>query len=357
MWLLVMAALSLSPAGYAWASGGECKGSGGLEYICGPRNAEDILPLGHSRWLVTSGMDGSLEKSGASGHLYLVDSRSKTYEEFFPGEHPAFRQDKQMFPGCPGPINPKNFSAHGIDLREQSSGRYRLYITSHGEREAIEVFDIDASGDKPTIAWTGCVPLPETMWPNSVVILPDGGFITTKFSDPTRPESFTDIMQGKPTGAVYEWHPGGQLTKIPGTELSGPNGIVLSPDQRWLYVAVSGTHEVVRLDRTATPVTSKSVTIGIRPDNIRWGEDGMLYAVGDNYAPYAQCQALPCGIGWSVIRIDPQTLSAVRVIAAGEDTAIAAPSVAIPVGDTFWIGTFIGDRIGYMPRPAAPARH
>ena len=112
LYLLLITVLFLLSAGSAWA-GGECKGSGGLEYICGLQNAEDMLQLGHSRWLVTSGMDGSLEKSGASGHLYLVDSRSKTYEEFFPGKHPVFRQDEQMFPGCPSPINPKNFSAHG----------------------------------------------------------------------------------------------------------------------------------------------------------------------------------------------------------------------------------------------------
>jgi hypothetical protein len=350
LYLFLMFALFLLSEDSAWA-GGECKGSGGLEYICGLQNAEDILQLGHSRWLVTSGMDGSLEKTGAPGHLYLVDSRNKTYEEFFPGAHPVFRQDRRMFPGCPGPINPKHFSAHGIALREQSAGLYRLYITSHGEREAIEVFDIDARGDKPAIAWTGCVPVPETMWPNSVVILSDGGFVTTKFSDPTNPEDFTNIMKGKITGAVYEWHPGGKLTEIPGTRLSGPNGIAMSPDERWIYVAVSGTHEVVRYDRMARPVTGKSVEISIRPDNIRWGDDGMLYTTGDNYAPYSECPALPCGIGWSVIRIDPRTLSAVRVTGAGEDAAIKAPSVAIPVGNLFWIGTFAGDRIGYMPRP------
>lgn len=334
---------------------GDCRDTGGLKYICGPQNAEDILPLGDTRWLVTSGMDGSLANTDAPGHIYLVDRRTRTWEEFFPGAHPVYRQDRQMFPDCPGPINPKKFSAHGIALQERSAGRYRLYITSHGEREAIEVFNIDADGDngagKPAIAWTGCVPLPETMWPNSVAILSDGGFVTTRFSDPTRPDDFDKIMRGKTTGSVYEWHPGGKLTEVPGTALSGPNGIAVSKHERYMYVAASGTHEVVRFDRSAAPVTKKSVEITVRPDNIRWGDDGMLYTTGDNYVPYSKCSALPCGVGWSIIRIDPRTLSATRVAGAGEDTAIPAPSVAVPVGDYFWIGSFAADRIGYMPRP------
>jgi hypothetical protein len=61
------------------------------------QNAEDILQLGHSRWLVTSGMDGSQQKSGAPGHLYLVDYRNKTYEEFFPGAHPVIIGDRPRF--------------------------------------------------------------------------------------------------------------------------------------------------------------------------------------------------------------------------------------------------------------------
>ena len=356
LYLVLLTALFMLSANPARADG-YCKASGGLKYICGPQNAEDILQLGHTRWLITSGMDGSQQKTGAPGHIYLVDSRNKTYEEFFPGVHPVFRQDRRMFPDCHGPINPKKFSAHGIALRERSAGRYRLYITSHGEREAIEAFDIDARGGKPAIAWTGCVPLPKTMWPNSVVILSDGGFVTTKFSDPTKPDDFDKIMRAKITGSVYEWHPGGEVTKIPGTALSGPNGIAISKDDRWIYVAVSGTHKVVRYDRTARPVTAKSVTISIRPDNIRWGDDGMLYTVGDNYVPYSECAALPCGVGWSIIRIDPRTMSAKRVAGAGEDTAIPAPSVAVPVGNEFWIGSFAADRIGYMPRTAASGRN
>ena len=347
----VFTGLMLTLFGHTATADEDCRSSGDLGYVCGPQNAEDALQLGASQWLVTSGLDGSLMKTDTPGHIYLVNHREKSFEVFFPGTSPVFKQDMKTFADCPGPINPEKFSSHGLALKEKSAGQYRLYMTSHGEREAIEVFDIDARGGKPAIAWAGCVLLPEKMWANSVAILSDGGFVTTKFMDPTLPDAFAVIMQGKISGAVYEWHPGGKVTEIPGTALSGPNGIAVTPDDRWMYVAATGTRQVVRFDRAANPVAGKSVEISVRPDNIRWGGDGMLYTVGGNYVDPAECPGFPCPTGWSVIRIDPKTLAATRVTGVDKTVPMQAASSVIPVGNEFWIGVYAGDRIGYLPRP------
>jgi len=256
-----------------------------------------------------------------------------------------------MFGDCPGPLNVENFSAHGLALREQAPNRYKMYMTSHGEREAIEVFDVDARGTKPSIAWRGCVLLPERTSSNSVAILADGGFVTTKMMDPTDPEGFGAILAGRISGNVYEWHPGGEVEAVPGTELSGANGIELSPDDRWMYVAAIGSREIVRFDRTARPAAKETITIGVRPDNLRWTDDGTLYTVGGNYVPPEQCANPPCATGWSVIEIDPQTLEATRVTGADQNAALQGASTAIAVGEEIWIGTFRGDRVGYLPRP------
>ena len=343
--------------GYPAMADEDCQSSGDLGYVCGPQNAEDALQLGNSQWLITSGLDGSFTKTDIPGHIYLVNHREKSFEVLFPGTDPVFKQDMKMFADCPGPINPEKFAAHGLALKAQSADRYRLYMTSHGEREAIEVFDIDARGDKPAIAWMGCVLLPEKMWANSIAILSDGGFVTTKFMDPTVQDAFAGIMQGNISGSVYEWHPGGKVTEIPGTALSGPNGIVVSSDDRWIYVAATGTHEVVRFDRTANPVTRESTEVTVRADNVRWGDDGMLYTVGGNYVDPADCPSMPCNTGWSVISIDPQTLSAKRVTGVDQTAALQGASSVVPVGNEFWIGTYGGDRIGYMPRSAASGKN
>lgn len=320
----------------------DLRNSGDLKIIKGPQNAEDILPIGDSQWLVTSGMNGQTSGSNISGHLYLVNGKEKTFEELFPGKSPTFDHDKKMFSECPGPINPQNFSSHGLSLKKQPAGNYRLYMTSHGEREAIEVFDIDIRGEKPAISWTGCVPLSEDIMANSVAILSDGGFVTTKFHDPTIPNSMMSIVQGKLTGGVHEWHPGEEVKAIPGTELSGANGIEVSPDDRYVYVAAFGSREIVRFDRTKSPVALKKVKINIMPDNIHWGKDGLLYTAGNNSAR---------GTGWSVFSIHPETLEIKRVTGVDQAAAMQNASSAVPVDGEIWAGTFSGDRIACLPMP------
>jgi hypothetical protein len=78
------------------------------------------------------------------------------------------------------------------------------------------------------------------------------------------------------------------------------------------------------------------------PDNIRWGDDGLLYTVGDNP---------PDEGGWSVFSINPETLETRRVTGVDRAAAMQKASVAVPVGSEIWIGTYSGDRIGYLPRP------
>jgi hypothetical protein len=335
------------------SAAGACTASGPLAYVCGPRNAEDILRIGDSKWLILSGMSTAPQGGGAAtpGQLYLVDHEAKTFEPWFPGANPRMSLDSAMFGACPGPLNVQNFSAHGLALREQEANRYKLYITSHGEREAIEIFDVDASGPKPTIAWRGCVVLPERTSSNSVAILSDGGFVTTKMMDPTDPRGFAGILAGEVSGNVFEWHPGGAVEAVPGTELSGANGIELSPDDRWMYVAAIGSREVVRFDRAADPVTKQVVTLEVRPDNLRWTDEGTLYTAGGNFVPPAQCATPPCATGWSVIEIDPDTLEAKRVAGVDQSATLQGASTGLAVGDEIWIGTFRGDRVGYLQRP------
>ncbi|MFC1840878.1 SMP-30/gluconolactonase/LRE family protein [Thermodesulfobacteriota bacterium] len=316
--------------------------SGNLKIIKGPQNAEDILPIGDTQWLVTSGMNGQTSRSDINGHIYLVNRKEKTFEELFPGKNPTFDHDKKMFSECPRPINPDKFSSHGLALKELSPGQYRLYMTSHGEREAIEIFNINTGGVKPAITWTGCVPLSEDIMANSVAILSDGGFVTTKFHDPTIPNSMMGIMQGKLTGGVHEWHPGGSVKAIPGTELSGANGIAVSPDDKYVYVAAFGSREIVRFDCTKSPVKLEKVKIGIMPDNIHWGNDGLLYTAGNNRAR---------GTGWSVMSIHPETLEIKWVTGVDQTAAMQNVSSAVPVDGEIWVGTFSGDRIGFLPRP------
>jgi hypothetical protein len=325
------------------AADSDCAPEGNLTYICGVEAPEDLLMLGDTGSILVSGMSSE----GVDAHIYLVDPQDDSVEVLFPGAIPILVLDAEAFPACPGPLNLDEFSAHGLALREYADNQFDLYITSHGEREAIEMFDIDATAANPSITWRGCVVLPENTFANSVAILSDGGFVTTKMMDPTA--GFGSIASGGITGNVYEWHPGGDVFMMEGTELSGANGIAVSPDDRYVYVAAFGTREIVRFDRNESPAAKSVMSVDITPDNIRWGDEGKLLTAGGNYVP-PECEGDACAPGWSVVEIDAETLEVARVGGADENVAIQGVSSALSVGDDFWVGTFNGDRIAYFSK-------
>lgn len=333
-----------SAAPQAQQAASECEPEGELTYICGPQNAEDLLLLGDTGLVLASGMS----RGDVTGHLYLIDPQDGSYSELIFGGRYNAELEETVFPNCPGPLNLSDFSIHGLSLNEYDPGHFDLYVTSHGEREAIEIFDLNMTGNEPFLSWRGCVPLPENTFANSVAILDDGGFVTTKMMDPS--EGFGPINEGEITGLVYEWHPGEEVMEVPGTELSGANGIALSDDERYMYVSAMGTREIIKFDREADPVTKESVTLDIVPDNVRWTNEGRLITAGGNYVPPEECSGEDCSTGWSVVEVDPETMEATRVGGFGQDVSIQGVSTALLVGDNYWVGTFNGDRVAYFPR-------
>ena len=339
-----------APAVALQAPAAECTGEQGLTYVCGIINGEDILRLS-SPWLLVSGMNGELAGNAAiNGKLHLVNPEDRSWEVLFPGATPVLEHDTEMFSACPGPLDVGNFSAHGLALKAVGGQpeQYWLYMTSHGAREAIEVFRIDAVTARPTLKWVGCVPMPATSWTNSLVILDDGGFRATQFMDPTG-SGMAGVIAKEITGHVFEWRPGSEVTVIAGTELSGPNGIAMSDDERYIYVAAFGTQEIVRFDLSTTPATKQSVPVGVAPDNVRWSPDGTLYTAGGNITE--GCGGPDCGAGWSVWEVDPVTMTGAQLVGAPDGIAMQGVSSALAVGSEIWVGTYGGDRIAILPKP------
>lgn len=330
-----------------------CPEEEGISYICGVLNAEDILRIGETDWVLVSGMAADMPGNPlTNGRLHLVNSQDRSWKELFPGSSPQMAHDTTLYPECPGPLDISNFSVHGITLQNYPAGssQYRLYITSHGAREAIETFLVDVTAE-PSVTWTGCIPLPATTWANSVVILQDGGFMATKFMDPTG-SGFEAIRAKEVNGHVLEWHPGGEIAVIAGTELSGPNGIVVSDDERYVYVAVFGGNTLARFDLSTQPAEKVEVELGVVPDNVRWTHEGKLYTAGTNTVDGCFDDAgSPCGPGWSVWEIDPDTMQSRRVTGVGAGAAMPMVSTALLVGDEVWVGTPFGDKVGILPRP------
>lgn len=337
------APVAASPAPAAPAAN-ECAGEQGLAYLCGPQAAEDLLSLDSANLILASGMSGA----NWPGHLYLIDPATQQFTDLL--RAPGFTQmhDTALFPDCPGPLNVENVSVHGLSIAEIAPQTWSVYTTSHGEREAVEVYELAAGGGAaPALTWKGCVVLPENTFSNSVVRLDDGGFYVTKMMDTT--QGFGAVTAGEITGNVFEWHPGGEVTAVAGTELSGANGIEISPDGRYLFVAALGSLELVRFDTSTMPMGKDVVKVDITPDNIRWGVNGKLLTAGGN-APPAGCQGPACQTGWTVLEFDPDTLEVTRLHGADQNAALQGASSALQLGSEIWVGTFNDDRIAHFTR-------
>src|SRR5690606_88473 len=108
-----------------------------------------------------------------------------------------------VYARCSEPPVSASFNAHGLAIRARGEGRSTLYAVAHGERESIEVFDVDANGERPVLTWTGCVHLPEGLAANSVASFADGSLVATVLLLPGR--TFADSVAMRPTGVVLHW--------------------------------------------------------------------------------------------------------------------------------------------------------
>jgi hypothetical protein len=326
-----------------------CAPSGGLTFVCGVQNAEDLVVLPDGRWLVASGM------APGSG-LHAVDARAKTAKNLYAVGAAAVRADRTKYGICPGPLDPKLAVLHGLSLRAAPNGRFTIYATNHGGRESIEVFELSVSDGTPSATWIGCVPMPDKMPANSVAAFSDGTLVATVLIKPGK--TFEDAFAGRITGAVYMWTPGAAaFREVPGTELSANNGIETSPDDREFFVASTTTKRIVAFARPAGNSATKPLRTAqlkeFGPDNVRWTRDNQLITAGmiDDEpacggAPKTEA-GIRCARGYIAATIDPKTM-AVKEIARGPATpSFTGTAIAMRVGDELWLGSFNADRIAY----------
>ncbi len=135
---IVLLLLAVACAGAARAADDGCKPSGGLEFVCGLKNPEDLVAVPGTKWIVASGMAPGVG-------ITLIDSRDGSHSQIYPGPSPAAKHDT-MFTECTTPPDAAKLETHGLNLRVGANGRPTLYAVAHGARESIEVFDVEAGG-------------------------------------------------------------------------------------------------------------------------------------------------------------------------------------------------------------------
>jgi hypothetical protein len=325
---------SRAPSGYAEVGATPCTPVGDVQFVCGLVSAEDLALLPGSEWVIASG-------NREGGRLHLVNVRSKTATVLFPTEARHERFDAVAYPTCPGPLALQkidDFRAHGLYLKPGQGGVHTLHVVNHGLRESIEVFEVDARATPPSLTWIGCAPALSTLTFNSVVALPEGGFAATS---------------GR-TNDVWQYQTATGWTRVPGTEGTAPNGLEISKDGRWLFIAGWAEEKLTRVSRGQPPIQKEVIKLGFRPDNVRMSLDGsVIFAAGhtDKDGRSITEPRDPLRETSNVARIDPRTLEARRIFTHPAMAGFVASTTAIQIGDEMWLGSQRGERIAYFPAP------
>jgi hypothetical protein len=324
-----------------------CAAASDMSYICDIVNAEDLVAVPESAWILASGYS-------TGGGVYAMDSRSRAFKQAY--DSSKAEHDAIAFPECSSPPAADAFVAHGLNIRATGNGRSMLYVVGHGGREAIEVFDVESASGVPELTWVGCVMMPEGLDANSVASHSDGSLRLTVLNH--HGYTFVDVFAGKKTGAVYAWSPGDtSIQKIPGSELPGNNGIELSKDGTAVYVVSTGLSTISVFSNT-NPMRLLRTTarMDFSPDNIHMTPEGLIMTGGPSWIDHACDTAegfdleafATCPRGSVGATFDPVTLTEVQRWSARANPAFSNATMALKVGNDVWLGTFSGTRIGII---------
>ena len=159
-------------------------------------------------------------------------------------------------------------------------------------------------------------------------------------------DGIVHILSGQITGTVYVWTPRKGFSEVPGTELSGDNGLLASKDGHWLFVNDFGRKRVYKapLDRSGE-ITH--VDTDFRPDNLRWGPDGKIIATGQ----FVDLNNRNDLHGWAAVKIDTETMKAEPYLKVAGTAAFDNGTTTLPVGKSLYIGTYRGDRVMVIAAP------
>jgi hypothetical protein len=330
-----------------------------LGTICGFDHPEDLEVVAHAGVVLASGLrDGAGLWAISIDELDGADPRPW---RIWPGDSPEATPAAPIgAPDCSEPPDPARFHAHGLTARaDPRSDRATLAVVSHGGREAVELFELRGEGRSLALAWRGCVPLPPGLMGNDVGIAPDGEIVVTNFVPLRQGLELRFVLAkaafGFETGELLTWRRDRGWRSLPGTRGAGPNGMLLSPDGRFVYYAENGRDRIVRVPREgASPERPPTYAeVGGNPDNVSWTDDGRILAVVHTGGIEAAFE--PCLMKWALWEIDPATLAA-RERLRHDGAALCGATSAAFVGDRYLIGSMSETRVGTWWPAALPGR-
>ena len=322
----------------------ECKSDDAISVICGVSNPEDIVVTPDNKYLLISEFGGirpyDSTKSGGFALLRLSDNKIITPKISFGkniwGEDSCKQNDI--------------FGPHGIDLVQREDGSYQLGVINHYPGETIEMFELVQKSEHDTwsFVWRGCIEVPEKYYLNDVALKKDGTFYVSHMysRDITMTKWLITALLKKDSGVILEWNKD-SFIEIPNSEGSGPNGITLNESTNNLFISYNQGDRVVKFDLSDN---KKLQTFKVEsPDNIYINKDS-VWLTSLDFQPNdaGDCIERPaCSLPFSIYEIDRETF-VLKNKNSFNKTVFGLPTIAVPIENTIFMGSFHSDRLGYF---------
>lgn len=314
----------------------------------------EVLPLGDQ--LVISEY-GGLE--GDPGRLVAFNARSGRVYPLFP--KPELTAEPSVWGdlSCSKPTA-SEFSPHGIHLSRRFEGQWQLLVVNHGPRETVEFFQVQRSDfGRYELNWRGCVTLPEKANLNDVVALPGGGFLVSHMFPKQDDKAMQRAIAGRGRGGkLWHWDPFQGLKVVPNSRVPFANGVQISADGRRIFLNVYLPGFVRVIDRASGEII-KDIPVP-QPDNSNWLPDGRLIVAshtgGVEQTLACSREMRACPLAFRLVAIDPQQLTS-DIVFEQEGAPMGAGTAMQALGEHWYIGSFIGDRLLRVPASAAKATH
>ena len=322
----------------------ECKSDDAISVICGVSNPEDIVVTPDNKYLLISEFGGirpyDSTKSGGFALLRLSDNKIIT---------PKISFGKNIW-GEDSCKQNEIFGPHGIDLVQREDGSYQLGVINHYPGETIEMFELVQKSEQDTwsFVWRGCVEVPEKYYLNDVALKKDGTFYVSHMysRDITMTKWLITALFKKDSGVILEWNKD-SFIEIPNSEGSGPNGITLNELTNNLFISYNQGDRVVKFDLSDN---KKLQTFKVEsPDNIYINKDS-VWLTSLDFQPNdaGDCIERPaCSLPFSIYEIDRETF-VLKNENSFNKTVFGLPTIAVPVENTIFMGSFHSDRLGYF---------
>jgi hypothetical protein len=322
----------------------------GVDILCGVRGPEDIEVTPDGKGLLTTQFVNLRDPNAHAGIAYF-DLDKKTFTELTATSAP----DKAWGdPACPGPIG-NQLASHGSTLVKRANGAWQYFVTNHGGRQSVEMFELKRTGTGKDAAWGliwhGCVVTQKDY--NDVAALADGSFVATHPTALTEGGPIANLFDGHPSGYVTRWTPAKGEVELPGTRWGYPNGVIATPDGRTMYYAAWTGKEIHKYDLRAGK-DETVVKLPFMPDNVswtggaNWSAKSQILAAGIKSTANNCGAVAACNIHFGVAQLSPADLKLARVFESGDRAVISGVSSALQVKGSVYIGAFQGDRLVRM---------